>query len=121
MTLVDVGCRSNSCNTLRKGLCALAPANNPRTPLPQGGSCQPVDTGAPGWIYPDYPWTEEGTLGEVSGSYFEVAKGYNKWLFGGVGIMFMSSSYIYYFSALERAMITKIIMRVVESGKLSNI
>ena len=65
-TTVDEGCSSaNGCYKKRKGLCSLAPANSPRTPLPMGGSCPPVETGSSGWIYPDYPWTQEGTLGEV--------------------------------------------------------
>ena len=64
-TLVDLRCRSGSCQTKRKGLCALAPSSAPRTPLPAGGSCSPVETGSSGWPYPNYPWTEEGQLGEV--------------------------------------------------------
>jgi hypothetical protein len=62
----DEGCSTSSgCNVKRKGLCALAPAAHPRTPLPPSGSCPAVDAGSPGWIYPDYSWKVEGTLGEV--------------------------------------------------------
>jgi len=47
-------------------MCALAPSNHPRTPLPTDGTCPKVDTGTDGWLYPDYPWVEEGEAGKVT-------------------------------------------------------
>ena len=64
-TSTDLGCGSGSCQTKRKGLCSLAPSKAQRTPLPPGGNCLAVETGSPGWPYPNYPWTEVGQLGEV--------------------------------------------------------
>ncbi|XP_059081671.1 adhesion G protein-coupled receptor L2-like isoform X2 [Tigriopus californicus] len=65
----DLGCDSNSksCEKLRKGLCALAPTNQPRSFLPMQQNCEPVQSGTPGWPYPNYNWTIEGAPGQTTG------------------------------------------------------
>jgi hypothetical protein len=65
-TSIDEGCQLGNCYIKRRGLCALPIAVKPRTPLPSGGSCPPVQTGSDGWLYPDYPWTETGEPGKVT-------------------------------------------------------
>ena len=63
----DSGCLTPSgCFELRRGLCALPPASQPRTHFPLDDSCPQIPGGYPGWPYPDYDWDQLGVPGEES-------------------------------------------------------
>eukprot|EP00095_Tigriopus_kingsejongensis_P004115 maker-scaffold122_size333723-snap-gene-1.13 protein:Tk04115 transcript:maker-scaffold122_size333723-snap-gene-1.13-mRNA-1 annotation:"Latrophilin-2" len=61
---VDQSCELGSCQKLRRGLCALAPAHQPRTHLPAMINCPKKAPGDLGWPYTDYSWNIEGQPGQ---------------------------------------------------------
>lgn len=66
---IDFGCDSNggNCGKLRRGLCALAPTNEPRAYLPIAKNCEPKKPGDPGWPYHNYSWTLGANPGQTVG------------------------------------------------------